>query len=64
MSASAYPLRRIGETEDIARAIVYLTSEHASWVTGVLLPLDGGFTMTNGTTSITEMAMQNMSVNK
>jgi meso-butanediol dehydrogenase/(S,S)-butanediol dehydrogenase/diacetyl reductase len=61
---STYPLRRCGETEDIANAIVYLSSQEASWVTGVLLPLDGGFTMTNGTAPMMEAAMKNMNVNK
>ncbi len=35
------PLRRIGEPEDIANAFVYLASDMASYVTGVVLSVDG-----------------------
>ncbi|EHR52040.1 short-chain alcohol dehydrogenase like protein [Saccharomonospora marina XMU15] len=39
---SATPLRRIGEPEDIAAAIVYLTSPAGGYVTGKVLEVDGG----------------------
>lgn len=38
----AYPLRRVGETSDIANGAIYLLSDASSWVTGVNLPIDGG----------------------
>jgi 3-oxoacyl-[acyl-carrier protein] reductase len=41
-TAAAHPLGRIGEPEDIARAILFLASDAASWITGVTLPVDGG----------------------
>lgn len=41
-TAQSHPLQRIGEPEDVARAIVFLASDAASWITGVVLPVDGG----------------------
>lgn len=37
------PLRRIGVPEDIAHAVAYLADEKASFVTGQVLTVDGGF---------------------
>jgi NAD(P)-dependent dehydrogenase (short-subunit alcohol dehydrogenase family) len=39
---SAIPLGRMGEPEEIAGPVLFLASEAASMVTGVLLPVDGG----------------------
>ena len=36
------PLGRIGEPEDIARAVVFLASDDASWITGQVLQSSGG----------------------
>ena len=41
--AEETPLRRIGEPEDIAAAVRYLASPAASFVTGQVLTVDGGF---------------------
>ena len=38
---SQIPLRRIGKPEDIANAFVFLASEEASYITGVVLSVDG-----------------------
>jgi len=42
--ASWYPLGRVGEPEDIAKAALFLCSDDAAWITGVTLPVDGGLT--------------------
>lgn len=39
-----YPLGRVGEPEDVAQAALFLASDAASWITGVVLPVDGGLT--------------------
>lgn len=39
---SFHPLGRNGQPKDIASAILFLASENASWITGVILPVDGG----------------------
>jgi NAD(P)-dependent dehydrogenase (short-subunit alcohol dehydrogenase family) len=41
---SAQPMRRLGTAEECAEAILWLASDEASFVTGVALPVDGGFT--------------------
>jgi NAD(P)-dependent dehydrogenase (short-subunit alcohol dehydrogenase family) len=43
--APGLPVNRIGRPMDIARAVCYLASDDAEWVTGVLLPVDGGVTV-------------------
>jgi NAD(P)-dependent dehydrogenase (short-subunit alcohol dehydrogenase family) len=37
-----HPLARIGNPSDVASAIFWLLSNHASWVTGTVIPVDGG----------------------
>ncbi len=37
-------LRRLGRPMDVAYAVLYLASDEADWVTGVNLPIDGGYT--------------------
>ncbi|KEQ69794.1 gluconate 5-dehydrogenase [Aureobasidium namibiae CBS 147.97] len=41
---SLHPFRGLGIPDDIARAVVFLASEDSSWITGVALPVDGGYT--------------------
>jgi meso-butanediol dehydrogenase / (S,S)-butanediol dehydrogenase / diacetyl reductase len=42
--APLYPLGRVGEPEDVAGAVAFLASTDAAWVTGHVLPVDGGLT--------------------
>jgi NAD(P)-dependent dehydrogenase (short-subunit alcohol dehydrogenase family) len=39
-----HPIGRNGQPRDVADAILFLASEEASWITGAVLPVDGGVT--------------------
>jgi NAD(P)-dependent dehydrogenase (short-subunit alcohol dehydrogenase family) len=39
---SSFPLRRIGDPEDISGAVAYLCSDDAKWITGTVMTVDGG----------------------
>jgi 3-oxoacyl-[acyl-carrier protein] reductase len=39
---STFPLRKVGEPEDIAGAVAYLCSNDSKWVTGTVMMVDGG----------------------
>ena len=45
--AGTIPLKRIGEPEDLANAILFLASDAASYITGQTLQVDGGFRPVN-----------------
>ncbi len=40
-----YPLKRMGDVEDVANACIYLLSDASSWVTGTNIVIDGGLTL-------------------
>lgn len=42
------PLNRIGEPEDVANAAVYLSSDEANWISGIILNVDGGKSASEG----------------
>ena len=43
--ADLYPLRRVGEPQDVAPAVVFLASGAASFITGQTLSTSGGYSM-------------------
>ncbi|HWH26778.1 MAG TPA: SDR family NAD(P)-dependent oxidoreductase [Pseudolysinimonas sp.] len=43
-TASSYPMKRLGTTEEIANLALFLLSDEASFITGADVPIDGGFT--------------------
>lgn len=46
--ADRIPMGRIVEPEDVANAAAFLASDQASFITGVILPIDGGLSASNG----------------
>ena len=46
--AAAYPLKRLGLPQDIGSVVAFLLSQDAAWVTGQIIVVDGGVTLTGG----------------
>ena len=46
--AAPYPLKRLGEPEDIGSLVSFLLSDEASWITGQTVSIDGGLLLTGG----------------
>ncbi|WGX95451.1 SDR family oxidoreductase [Nocardioides sp. L-11A] len=46
--AAQYPLKRLGEPEDIGSVVAFLLSDDAAWLTGQTVVVDGGVTLTGG----------------
>jgi len=42
------PLNRIGEPEDVANAVIFLASDDAKWISGIILNVDGGKSASEG----------------
>jgi meso-butanediol dehydrogenase / (S,S)-butanediol dehydrogenase / diacetyl reductase len=42
-----YPLRRVGTPSDVAEAVCFLASDAASFITGCVLPVDGGLSISS-----------------
>ena len=39
-----HPIGRLGRAQEVANTILFLVSDEASFITGVALPVDGGYT--------------------
>jgi 3-oxoacyl-[acyl-carrier protein] reductase len=40
-----HPIQRLGAPEDVAQAVLYLASDAAGWITGVVIDVAGGAVM-------------------
>lgn len=45
VGAITHPLGRVGDGKEVAQVVCFLASEQASWITGVDIPVDGGFSI-------------------
>jgi len=56
--AHRIPLRRFGTLADCAELALFLASPLSSWITGALIPVDGGWSLYGGGLSSTQMALE------
>ncbi|MFV2040260.1 MAG: SDR family NAD(P)-dependent oxidoreductase, partial [Acidimicrobiales bacterium] len=44
LAEATIPIKRLAEPEEIARVVVFLASDDSSYMTGAIVPIDGGYT--------------------
>jgi len=47
-AAAAYPMKRLGAPEDVAKLVAFLASDDAAWISGETVRVDGGLLATGG----------------
>jgi NAD(P)-dependent dehydrogenase (short-subunit alcohol dehydrogenase family) len=52
------PLQRFGTLDDVAELALFLASPYASWITGTVIPVDGGWSLYGAGLSSTQMALE------
>ena len=57
-SASWSPMRRLGRPIDVAQAALFFASDESTWVTGTVLPVDGGQTSAFGGRKFAEIVIE------
>ena len=55
-AGEAVPLQRLGTTEDIANAAMFLSSPLATYVSGIVMPVDGGWSLSGAGLNTRELA--------
>ncbi len=56
MISESVPVQRLGHTHDIGKAALFLASEHASYISGVILPVDGGWSLSGVSQAMGELS--------
>jgi NAD(P)-dependent dehydrogenase (short-subunit alcohol dehydrogenase family) len=55
MIKNSVPLNRLGTTDDIGNAALFLGSEYSQYISGVVLPVDGGWSLSGVSHAMTEL---------
>ena len=56
LAEKLHPNKRAATPEEVAKAITFLASEDAAMITGVRLPIDGGYTLAGSPTDMASVS--------